>query len=114
MFAFMPEAAYYYSYYQGQMLFGAAGAELGHFADVPGFAVDVHEQRLKLGREVHVIVRAAEPALFAELQERDAANRARPLVEPGQFFGGLSDRQVLSQQTCHRWQHFTCIIRRRR
>ncbi len=25
MFAFMPEAAYYYSYYQGQMLFGAGG-----------------------------------------------------------------------------------------
>ena len=46
--------------------------------------------------EAHVVVRAAEPALLAELKKRDAAHRARPLVEPRQLLGRLADGQVLA------------------
>ena len=53
---------------QLRLLFGAAGAELRHFADVARFAVDVQQQRLELGGEADVIVRAAEAALLAEFQ----------------------------------------------
>ena len=89
------------------------GAALRHLADVPRLAVDVQEQRLQLRGEADVVVRAAEPALLAELQERDAAHRAGPLVEPGQLLGRLADGQMLGQQAGHRRQRFGRLVRRR-
>ena len=79
-------------------------AELRHFADVARFAVDVQQQRLELGGEADVVVRAAEAALLAEFEERDAADRAGALVEPGELFGRFADGQVLGQQAGHRGQ----------
>src|SRR5215203_1381106 len=51
------------------LLFGAAGAEFWHLADVARFAMDIEQQRFELGREADVVVRAAEAALLTELQE---------------------------------------------
>ena len=61
-------------------------------AHVLRFAVDVQDQRLQLGLEADVIVRAAQPALAAELVEGDAADRAGLLVQLGQLLGRLADR----------------------
>ncbi len=58
-------------------------------------AVNIHDQRLQLGLEGHVIVGAAEPALAAELVKRDPAHRTGLLVEMGQFFGRLADGHLL-------------------
>ena len=78
-----------------RLLFGAAGAEFRHFADVSSFAVNVEEQRLQFGGEADVVVWAAEAALFAELQERDSADGAGALIESGQLFGRFADREML-------------------
>src|SRR5690242_1571996 len=67
-----------------RLLFGAACTELRHLADVARFAVDVEEQWLEFGGEADVVVWAAEAALFAELQERNSADRAGTLIEAGQ------------------------------
>ena len=47
------------------------------------------DQRLQLLLEADIVVRAAQAALVAEFEERDAANRAGLLVEPGQLLGRL-------------------------
>src|SRR5947207_4006983 len=60
-------------------------------------AVDISDQWLQLFFEAHVVVRAAEPPLVAELVKRNPADRAGPLVEPGQLFGSLADGQLLRQ-----------------
>ena len=70
-------------------------------ADVLRLAVDVHDQRLQLGLEADVVVRAAQPPLAAELVERDAAYRASLLVQPGQLFRRLTDRHLLRQHGRH-------------
>src|SRR5687767_15156835 len=52
---------------QLRLFLGAPGTELRHFAYVPRFPVNVEQQWLELLRKANVIVRATEPALFAEL-----------------------------------------------
>ncbi len=42
-----------------------------------------------------VVVRAAQPALAAELEERDPADRAGLLIDLGQLLGGLADGHLL-------------------
>ncbi len=76
-------------------MFAAARGAAGTLAHVLRLAVDVHDQRFQLLLEGHVVVRAAQPALAAELVERDAADRAGLLVELGQFFGRLPDGHLL-------------------
>ncbi len=56
------------------------GARFGDLARVPGLVVDVLEQRHQLVAEDLVVVRTAQPARVAELQERDLADRADLLV----------------------------------
>ena len=65
---------------------------LAHVLDLP---VDVEDQRLQLALEAHVVVRAAQPSLAAELVERDAADRAGLLIQPRQFLGRLADGHLL-------------------
>ena len=58
-------------------------------------AVNIHDQRLQLGLEGHIIVRAAQAALAAEFVKSDPAHRTGLLVEVGQFFGRLPDGHLL-------------------
>jgi hypothetical protein len=74
------------------------------------FAMDIQKEGLQFGAKTHVIVRAAEPTLLAKLEERNAADRASPLVEPSQLFGRLADRQMLCQQASHRGQSFVGFL----
>ncbi len=53
--------------------------------------------------EADVVVRAAQPALAAELVERDAADRAGLLVELGQLLGRLADGHLLGQRRRPCW-----------
>ena len=52
--------------------------------------------------KANVVVRAAQPALVAELVKRDAAHRAGLLVELGQLLGRLPDGQLLGQHAAAR------------
>ena len=70
-------------------------------AHVLQFAVDVQDQRFELRLEANVIVRAAQPALAAELVKRDAAHRAGLLIELRQFLGGLADGHLMGQHRRH-------------
>ena len=60
------------------------------------FAVDVQDQRLQLGLEADVVVRASQSPLVAELVERDSADRAGLLIQSIQLVGGLA-QLVLGQ-----------------
>src|SRR5437762_10560910 len=53
----------------------------GRLPHVAGLAVDVLQEREQLVAELLVVVRAAEPARVAELDELDPADRALPLLE---------------------------------
>jgi hypothetical protein len=74
--------------------------------------VNADDQRFELSLEEDVVVRAAQPALAAELVEGDSADRARLLIQAGQFLGGLADRHLICESgghACHgRW-----LVRRR-
>jgi len=62
-------------------------------ASMLGCAVDVRNQRFQFLFELNIVVRAAQPALISEFEERDAAHLAGPLVEDCQFIGGLTDAE---------------------
>jgi hypothetical protein len=57
-------------------------------------------------------VRAAQTALLAEFEKRDPAHRAGSLVEPGEFFSGFADGEVLREKACHCGQHFVRVVGR--
>ena len=63
-------------------LLRAARAVAGLLSFVRRFAMDVRNQRLEFLLEKYIIVRAAQTALIAELEKRDPADRASPLIEP--------------------------------
>ena len=69
----------------------------GPLADVLASRRECWRSAAQLFLETDVVVRAAQPALVAELVERDAAHRARPLIELGQLFGRLAELQLLGQ-----------------
>ena len=73
----------------------------GTLADVLASRRGCSRSAARARLEADVVVRAAEPALVAELVKRDAADRAGPLVEPGQFLGRLADGQLLGQHAGH-------------
>ena len=81
----------------------------GPLAHVLQFAVDIEDQRLQLVLKAHVIVRAAQPALAAEIVERDPAHRAGLLVQLGQLLGRLPHGHLLhllrqrARPCCRRW-----------
>src|SRR4051812_26304608 len=83
---------------QLSLLFRAARAEFRHFADVTRLAMDVEQQRLELIGEADIVVRAAEAALLAKLEEGNAADRAGALVEASELLGGFTNGQGLCPQ----------------
>ena len=59
------------------------GDRSGRLPTCSQLAVDVHDQRFQLLLKADVIVRAAQPPLVAELEERDPADRDTPAGRAG-------------------------------
>src|SRR6185312_3404762 len=81
---------------QFRLALGIERRAAGALADVGAFAVNVQDQGVEFLLKADVVVRAAQPALIAELEKRDPADRAGLLVEPGQFLRRAAD-QLLGQ-----------------
>jgi hypothetical protein len=86
---------------QLRSFFYAGNGPMRMLAHMRQLAVNAHYQRFELSFEADIIVWATEPPLTAKLVKRNSADRARLLIELGQFFGRLTDCHLMSEHSGH-------------